>query len=150
MVNEMVERKEPRLVQFAEGEVVEGVMLSMSKFMVRDPEDPDNEAARKPVMRVLVKDDDGELQAFHCTYDLLQKLHAVDCGHRIQVKYQGEDHSVRRGNNSLKRFSVKVSKYPAVQVFGDRTRDAGADETTGSKGRQLEDGTFVSDNDIPF
>jgi len=139
---EMVEVKEPRLVTFADGDVVVGTMLSMEKFLIRDQDDPDNESARKPVMRVIVQDDEGELLAIHCTYDLLQKLRPEFLGHRVDIRYLGEDHGVRRNGNSMRRFKVLASRHPVV------ARPAPAADA--SKGRQLEDGTYITNDDIPF
>jgi hypothetical protein len=79
--------------------------------------------------------DSGELQSFLGTYDIASKLRRMDIGHLISVRYEGEDKSVSRNGNALKRFKIAVSK----ELY------AGAGKKDG-----LEAGTLITDDDIPF
>lgn len=123
----MRERKDPKFVQFADGEVVEGVFIGVDTVEVG--------AEKKKTAKISVRDlDSGEIVQFLATYDISTKLKRSDIGHVISVRYEGEDSSVRRGNNNLKRFKVLVSDKPYSPA----------------KGNKLEDGTYITDEDIPF
>lgn len=106
----MKERKEPKFVQFAPGEVVEGVLVRIDTMEVG--------VERKPTARFVVRDlDSGEMLAFLGTYDIATKLQRSDVGHVVSVRYEGEDKSVQRNGNAMKRFKVSVSDQlydPAV------------------------------------
>lgn len=123
----MRERKEPKFVQFAEGEVVEGVFIGVDTVEVGTD--------KKKTAKISVRDlESGEIVQFLATYDISTKLKRSDIGHVVSVRYEGEDPSVRRGNNNLKRFKVLVSEKPY----------------SAHQGNKLEDGTYITDADIPF
>jgi hypothetical protein len=128
----MVERKEPELIQFGDGQVVEGILLSYRRTMIGDPKDADG--PKKPVIALLIREDDGNRVKIHATHDILQKIDARDTGCRVSIRYEGEDHSIRRNGNSMKRFKVMVSEGTPPGP------PAGAPS----------DGTEITDDDIPF
>jgi hypothetical protein len=97
---EMETREEPKQIKFAEGDVCEGVLLSVDKAMVK----------QKPAVSYTVRLDSGEQVSFLGTYQLNRKLRVEDRGHRIAVICRGEDPNVKRGENCMKLFDVKVSK----------------------------------------
>ena len=102
----METREDPRFVQFAKGEVVSGVLLSIQSFRIGD----------KPCVRYVVKEDSGERVSFIGTYQINQKLRPSDPGHRISVECTGEDEAVKRGENCMKTFIVKVSSSLVLNV----------------------------------
>ncbi len=117
----MVERKDPRFVQFGDGEMITGVLVSIERIKVND----------KPASRYTVEDlDTKELCAFLGTFQIDAKLRPVDVGHVIEVRCEGTDSNVGRNGNSMKLFKVLVS---------DRTAPGWA-----------YDGTPITNDDIPF
>jgi hypothetical protein len=125
----MQERKEPTFVQFAEGEVIEGLLVSIDRIEVGEQ--------KKPTPRFVVKDlESGQLQCFLGTYDIATKLKRADIGHVIRVRYEGEDRTVSRNGNSLKKFKVEVSDRPYAAAAAGR--------------KDIEAGTLITDEDIPF
>ena len=96
----MKERQEPRFIQFATGEAVEGVLVTIEHCTVKD----------NPAIRYTVREDDGNLVCFLGTYQLNVKLRPSDCGHYISVRCEGEDTMIRRGDNNMKIFKVLVSE----------------------------------------
>jgi hypothetical protein len=127
---EMEERREPALIKFTEGECVEGVLLSIDRVQVGDPHKPD--APKKPVTKFTLDLGNGERASFLGSYDLVSKIRLEDRGHFVSVRYEGEDKTVSRNGNSLKRFKVLVSKNPI------------------RSGQALEDSTLITDDDIGF
>lgn len=123
----MDDRKEPKFYQFGpegvrEGEVLEGVLLRIDSI----------EKEGKRVPRFVFAEGEihdgrfeptGERFSMLATYDLAQKLLMGDTGHFVRIRYTGEDHSVRRGENSLKRFDVQVSRTAFVTNQGISDQD---------------------------
>ena len=123
----MKERKEPKFIQFAVGEVVEGILVQIDKVEVGE--------RKQPTPRLIVKDlESGELYSFLATYDIAVKVRSNDIGHVISVRYEGEDTNVRREGRAMKRFKVMVSEKPYADA----------------RGNKLEDGTYITNADIPF
>lgn len=123
----MRERTEPEFVQFAPGEVLEGVLVNVDAIEVGKE--------KKRTLRFTVRDlDDKKLRSFLGTYDISTKLTVKDIGHVVSVRYEGDDQNVRRNGNAMKRFKVLVSD----NVYAP------------AKGNKLEDGTYITDADIPF
>ena len=120
----METREEPRFIQFVKGEVVEGILIGIDRIKV----------AEKPAVRYTLKADNDEVCSFLGTYQLNSKLRIEDKGHRISILYVGEDAMVKRGENYMRVFEVKVSKE----------RFAG--QPVGSISTALE----ITDADIPF
>lgn len=125
---DMTTRREPKFMQFGgsdgvrEGDAVEGVFLRIDAI----------EKDGKKLPRFLFAEGEihdgkfeptGERFAFLATHDLAQKLLMGDVGHFVRIRYEGEDHSVRRGENSLKRFQVQVSKAMFVTTQGISDQD---------------------------
>ncbi len=126
---DMVERKEPDFVKFTEGEVIEGVLVNVERIQVGNP-------PKSAVRYTLADVEDGSLICFLGSYQIDTKLRPSDKGHYITVRYEGEDTSVKRNGNSMKRFKVFVSAAPYISAT--------------ATGNQLEDGTFITNDDIGF
>lgn len=121
MVREMVEVKEPRMMQFTtEGQSVEGYLLRIERVNVKD----------KSTIQYVCKDEAGDLFTFLATYDIARKLRSEHRGRWIMVRYEGEDGSVQTQGNKLRRFKVCVEK---------ENPDAANDH-----------GLHITDEDIPF
>lgn len=105
----MVEQREPRFVQFGDGEMVDGLLHAIQQAEVNG----------KPATRFVVLGGevvhgkfipDGEACAFLGTYQIETKLRTDHVGHFIQVRCEGEDASVTRNGRAMKKFYVAVSK----------------------------------------
>lgn len=121
----MVERKEPTFVTFADGERVSGVLLSIEKI----------EVEKRPAVRYTVQDvESGELSSFLGTHMINTKLRRTDIGHVIDVRYEGLDLNVVRNGNAMRIFKVFVSDRPL------NSGDPGV----------AHDGTLITNDDIGF
>lgn len=97
----MEERKEPRLVKFADGEALSGVLIGIESIEVN----------KKKVSRFVVQDlESGELCSFLGTAQINSKLRTTDLGHAIEVRCEGTDPNVTKNGNAMKLFRVKVSR----------------------------------------
>jgi hypothetical protein len=117
-------REESRFVKFKTGEVVEGVLFNIERVAV----------GNKPAVRYTVEEDGGEFVSFIGTFQLNTKLRVTDKGHRVEIRCLGEDTTVKRGDNCMKVFDVRVSK----ELVKGAAIPAAAD------------GTEITDDDIPF
>jgi hypothetical protein len=96
----MVERKEPTLVKFADGERVHGLLVGVELI----------EIDKKRVVRYVVQDlESGELSAFLGTYQINAKLRRDDVGRVIDVRYEGTDPNIAKNGNPMRRFKIMVS-----------------------------------------
>ena len=130
----MQERKEPAFVKFNEGDVAEGVLLNVERIEIEDSQSK----AKKNALRYTVQDlETGDLSSFLGAYQIDVKLRPVDKGHYISVRYEGEDKTVSRNGNAMKRFKVLVS-------------NASVSEVAKANGIPLADGTFITNDDIPW
>lgn len=103
----MVERKEPKFVQFGAGESVAGVLVAIEKAMV----------GGKPAARYVVQDiESGELSAFLGTAQINTKLRRTDLGHMIDIRCEGTDRNVVKNGNPMKVFRVLVSDKPCTEA----------------------------------
>ncbi len=127
----MQERKEPVLVKFAKGEVVEGELIAIERIAVGEE--------KKPATRYVLRDlDTNELIAFIGVHQINQKLRPNDRGHFVSVRYEGEDKTVSRNGNAMKIFNVRVSTQKVNQLMpGKGSVDPLA-------------ATEITDDDIPF
>lgn len=116
-------REAPRMIRFATGECVEGILDLRERITIQG----------KPVIRYTVKQDNGEYVTFLGTADLITKLRAADVGLRVSITCIGEDTMVKRGDNCMKLFEVDV--WEPVH-FATSQGDG--------------DGTQITDEDIPF
>lgn len=105
---EMETREEPRFVQFNAGDVLEGVLMAIERMTVKDRATGRDRSA----IRYTVAEPDGGVCAFLGTYQLNTKLRPTDRGHRVVIRCEGEDVTVKRGDNQMKVFDVQVSKAP--------------------------------------
>lgn len=127
----MQERKEPDFISFADGEEVTGILLGIDRITL--------EKTQQTANRYTVQDiDSGDLYAFLGTHQIDMKIKPRDIGHVIQVRCEGVDTSVTRNGNAMKKFKVLVSDKP----YRDAAKLA--------RGRQLEDGTYITNEDIGF
>jgi hypothetical protein len=124
---EMEEREEPKFIRFAAGDTCEGVLLSIEKAIVN----------KQPAVRYTVRLDDRSEVSFLGTNQLNRKLHREDEGHRVQIVCTGEDPNVKKGENCMKLFKVRVSKSRAAGVSLPIVTDGG-------------DPTEITNEDIPF
>jgi hypothetical protein len=118
-------REEPKFVQFSTGDVIEGLLLNIDRIKVKD----------NAAIRYTVQQDDGQSVSFLGTHQLNTKLRTTDRGHRIEITCEGEDTMVKRGDNCMKVFDVKVSKEVV-------TRDAALLASS-----EIPE---ITDDDIPF
>jgi hypothetical protein len=118
-------REEPKFVQFSTGDVIEGLLLNIDRIKVKD----------NAAIRYTVQQDDGQCVSFLGTHQLNTKLRTTDRGHRIEITCEGEDTMVKRGDNCMKVFNVKVSKEVV-------TRDAALLASS-----EIPE---ITDDDIPF
>ncbi len=117
----MKERKEPTFVQFADGEMLAGVLVRIDRTQVSN-----GNGAKAPANRYTVRDlESGEMYSFLGTYQIDTKLNVADIGHVIEVRNEGTNPNVQRNGNAMKVFAVRVSEQP----FNPAT---------------------ITDNDIPF
>jgi hypothetical protein len=100
--NPMEERKEPTFVKFTDGEFVTGVLVRIEQI----------EIEKKQCVRYTVRDCDEELYSFIGTYQIDAKLKRSDIFHRVEIRCEGEDPTVTRNGNAMKKFKVLVSKDP--------------------------------------
>jgi hypothetical protein len=117
----MEEREEPRFVKFTTGDVVEGVLSSLQRVTI----------GGKLAVKYIVQEDGGQYVQFIGTHQLNTKLRITDRGHRVEIRCEGEDTMVKKGDNCMKVFKVLVS------------RDAVAASAA-------TDPLLITDDDIPF
>jgi len=125
----MVERCEPTLIKFAEGEWVRGVLVSIERIDVD----------KKPVARYTVRDlDTGEYSSFLGTHQINAKIRRSDIGHAVEVRYEGTDPSIVRNGNAMRRFKVLISDRPVTPEESAAAMD------------ELEMEMQITDDDIGF
>jgi hypothetical protein len=110
----MEERKDPKFIKFGDGEVIQGVLVTLERIMVGNPPKP---ATRYTVLELTSQ----EPVSFLGTYQLDSKLRQSDIGHVIDVRCLGVDKNVSRNGNAMIMFSVKVSSRPAPGWANDGT-----------------------------
>lgn len=115
---EMVERKGTRLYQweYKIGEVLEGVLLrrGIEKFKTEDAET--KKMVPKEAIGITLDTEDGRIKAL-APYDVADKLSVGDVGHRVIIRFTGEE-SIG-GGRKMKRFQVLVSRAKVVEVAAD-------------------------------
>jgi hypothetical protein len=117
----MIERKDPKFVQFGDGETVSGILVGIEKIDV----------GGKPAARYTVQDlESKEMVSFLGTYQINAKLRREDVGHVVDVRCEGSDPKVARNGKPMKLFKVLVSERTAPGY--------------------AHDGTQITDDDIPF
>jgi len=127
----METREEPRFINFATGDTLEGELLSVEEIAVKE----------KRAVRYTLKEPDRDIWVcFLGTHMLNSKLRLSDVGHYVQITCEGEDTTVKRGENCMKVFDVKVSREKV---------HAGLFKPTEPK-PESSDPASISDADIPF
>src|ERR1017187_4399946 len=100
---QMQEVNAPEMFQFSDSaSYIEGVLLDISPVTVKDNV--------KETSQYLLQSKNGDRFTFLATYDLSRKLLPVHIGHWIQVKYEGEDKTIKTQGSPMKKFKVLVSK----------------------------------------
>lgn len=126
----MVERKAPELFQFkAEGEVIDGILIRVDPIMIKDKKT----FQPKRVSQYTFQRTSGDVVKMLGTYDIDSKVMPGDVGRFVEIVYVGENREVKRGNNFMKVFRVQVEDKPAANA-----------------GNKFNDGTEITDEDIPF
>lgn len=106
---EMQEIKAPTMFQFGDDDPwIGGILLDISTVNVRE----------KEATQYTIRMEDGKMSTFLGTYEIDRafKLWSADhagvlpTGHWINVRYEGEDRSVKTQGNPLRKFRVQVSK----------------------------------------
>jgi hypothetical protein len=69
----------------------------------------------KLAIRYTVQEESGAMLAFIGTHQLNAKLRPTDLAHRVEIRCIGEDTMVKRGDNCMKVFEVRVSKDPVIR-----------------------------------
>jgi hypothetical protein len=98
---ELEEVLAPEMFSFTKpGETVAGVLLSIDTVTVKG----------KQVTQYLLRlDDDRRIQLL-ATYDLGRKLQRQHVRRFVEITYIGENREVRKGDNYLREFRVRVEK----------------------------------------
>jgi hypothetical protein len=104
----------------APGDYVEGILIGLKKVRTKE---------KKVAVVFVVQDADGAFVKFFGTADINEKLSPADLGCAVRIEYRGEDQSVIRNGNALKRFGVFAGRA--------KVADVGA-------------GLEITDEDIPF
>lgn len=98
---ELEEILAPEMFSFtAPGETIAGTMLSIDTVTVK---------GKRVTQYLLRLDDDRRIQLL-ATYDLGRKLQIEHIGRFVEIVYIGENKEVRKGENYLREFRVKVEK----------------------------------------
>lgn len=109
------ERLDPKKLEFGEGEVFTGILTNVERVMVGSP-------VPKPAIRYTFLDfETNESYFLIGTYQIDSKIRKSDLGHVVIIRYEGADQSVSRNGNSMKKFSVQVSKRTAPGWASDGT-----------------------------
>lgn len=120
--------KLPEQIKFVSGEVREGVLEGIVKVRLES-----GGITSRYVMRSLNGRDRFQ---FLGTYMLNQMLSPDMVGHYLEITCVGEDANVQRNGRKMMVFEVACSEHPVMPV--------------GNVGQKLEDGTYITDADVPF
>ena len=98
---ELEEVLAPEMFAFTKpGEVIAGFLLSIDTVTVKG----------KPVTQYLLRMEDDRRFQLLATYDLGRKIQRGHIGRFVEIAYIGENREVRKGDNYLREFRVKVEK----------------------------------------
>lgn len=118
----------PQQIKFTPRVVVCGELLGIEKIRLRD-----GGIAARYIMRDM---ETGQKFQFLGTTQIDQMLGPEDAGHYLEIAYLGEDTNVERNGRKMRVFEIAKSEFPV--------------NPRAAAGRQLEDGTYITDQDIPF
>jgi hypothetical protein len=118
----MIERKDPEFKQFAEGDVLTGVLVSIETIQIKDRETGQPKSCARYTVEEI---ESGEMVCFLGAYQIDSKLRSGDIGHIIEVRHLGKDDSVKRNGNPMTRYKVLVSDKaaPGWTHSGSRVTD---------------------------
>ena len=98
---EWVEILAPEMFTFTKpGEVIVGCLLSIDSVTIKG----------KTVPQYLLRTEDNRRFQILATYDLGRKIERSHIGRSVKITYIGENRDVRKGDNCLREFRVKVKK----------------------------------------
>jgi len=101
---ELEEVLAPEMFSFTKpGETIAGTLLSIDTVTVKG----------KAVTQYLLRLDDGRRVQLLATYDLGRKLQPQHMRRFVEITYIGENKEVRKGDNYLREFRVRVEKARA-------------------------------------
>ena len=104
---EMEERKRPALFRFEQpNDQVSGHLVAVDQVTIED----------KPVTQFIIRKMDGEFILINATWDVARKLHVGDKGRFIEITFLGENKAVKKGDNFLREFRVRVSKAAPLEI----------------------------------
>ena len=105
---ELEEILSPEMFAFsAPGDCIAGTLLSMDRVIVKG----------KPIRQFIVRLEGSDKRVrFLATFDLAQKLQPEHVGRFIEVTFTGENREVKKGDNCLREFRVRVEKVQGVSV----------------------------------
>jgi hypothetical protein len=104
---EMEERKRPALFRFEQpNDVVSGTLMAVDQVTIEE----------KPVTQFIIRQPDGEFILINATWDVARKLHASDKGRFVEITFLGENKAVKKGENYLREFKVRVSKGAPLEI----------------------------------
>lgn len=107
---ELEEVLAPEMFTFAKpGEAIAGFLSSIDTVTVKG----------KPVTQYLLRMEDDRRVQILATYDLGRKIQRGHIGRFVEITYIGENREVRKGDNYLREFRVRVEK--ANQQIGPIT-----------------------------
>lgn len=120
---EMKEQREPKFISFGkdgvrEGATLEGVFLRIDSITNKDGKKMPRLVFAEGEVHDGHFESTGDQFAFLATYDLAQKLRTDHVGHFVRIRYEGEDASVGREGNSMKRFRVETSTREFISERG--------------------------------
>src|SRR5256885_13866505 len=100
----MLEVTAPELFQFTkQGQNVEGQLLNIEPATVKG----------KPAIEYMIQQEDGRRLTFLGTNDLNKKIQPDHIGHWLMIRYERDDSSFQKENQSpMKVFKVMVSREP--------------------------------------
>lgn len=152
---EIQEQKEPKFIEFKDGEYAEGVLASIQAIeiaeRVRDEKTGDIKLTGKKSKAVRYVLDEGEVTAdgvftpsgesccFLGTYRINEAIRMNHLGRYVAIRCEGVDKSVTRNGNAMKKFRIGISNMP-VRGMG----------TGGGQSVAAQVNPEITNDDIPF
>lgn len=130
-----VESVAPELFKFERvGDRLAGILTAIQKVRLLD----EDTSQYKLVVEVLIETERGAMK-FRPGFDVKSKLRRRMIGNQVLIKYLGTDPERGKDGNALKVFGV----YWQPKAEGTKVAD-------GPPQNKLDDGTYITDEDIPF
>src|SRR6185437_6375881 len=106
MAASWAERLEPTLLKLAEGECFIGIIAGIERKAIGTP-------PQMVVQYTLIEEGSGDAWLLNGTYRIDSAIRRTDVGHKIFLRYEGEDQNIGRGANKMKRYQIRVDPNPA-------------------------------------